>query len=431
MILSTKHIFVRFSTVIMFLVFFLVGCGGGDGDDNGGGFVRPNNQGFFLDDAVNAITYEWGGNPPRLTDENGVFEYRPGTPIQFSVDGIILGTVEPQFGRVLPTDFGTQSVTGLNILQFIQSIDQKPAEPGIDLAGVSLPNVQLNFSSNSFATDPDVIAAVAAAGPSGGGTGTGSLVDRTTAFNRLQASTGLQFNTDGSDFENQVYFPISPGVNEPCLAFFSDIEASPNSGRLEGWGICRDDILLSSDPVEEFEWRMDITNLELEIPTAINPEERVTVQRRGNTGTRIHAILFNECVPCDPNVEPVFTEEVQTFLPAIVLPSFTGTTLLLTASSDGSMVEIDFDNSDNTGTLDNGDTFTWALEFQNKVLELRGTGIPGDILLYHRLVLIEGSVNNGRMMAILATARDTDNSGDLNDAEISAPTYEAIEEFTS
>ncbi|MDH3221340.1 MAG: hypothetical protein OEO19_17555 [Gammaproteobacteria bacterium] len=431
MILSTKHIFVRFSTVIMFLVFFLVGCGGGDGDDNGGGFVRPNNQGFFLDDAVNAITYEWGGNPPRLTDENGVFEYRPGTPIQFSVDGIILGTVEPQFGRVLPTDFGTQSVTGLNILQFIQSIDQKPAEPGIDLAGVSLPNVQLNFSSNSFATDPDVIAAVAAAGPSGGGTGTGSLVDRATAFNRLQASTGLQFNTDGSDFENQVYFPISPGVNEPCLAFFSDIEASPNSGRLEGWGICRDDILLSSDPVEEFEWRMDITNLELEIPTAINPEERVTVQRRGNTGTRIHAILFNECVPCDPNVEPVFTEEVQTFLPAIVLPSFTGTTLLLTASSDGSMVEIDFDNSDNTGTLDNGDTFTWALEFQNKVLELRGTGNPGDILLYHRLVLIEGSVNNGRMMAILATARDTDNSGDLNDAEISAPTYEAIEEFTS
>ncbi|MDH3449543.1 MAG: hypothetical protein OEO18_15470 [Gammaproteobacteria bacterium] len=431
MILSTKHIFVRFSTVIMFLVFFLVGCGGGDGDDNGGGFVRPNNQGFFLDDAVNAITYEWGGNPPRLTDENGVFEYRPGTPIQFSVDGIILGTVEPQFGRVLPTDFGTQSVTGLNILQFIQSIDQKPAEPGIDLAGVSLPNVQLNFSSNSFATDPDVIAAVAAAGPSGGGTGTGSLVDRATAFNRLQASTGLQFNTDGSDFENQVYFPISPGVNEPCLAFFSDIEASPNSGRLEGWGICRDDILLSSDPVEEFEWRMDITNLELEIPTAINPEERVTVQRRGNTGTRIHAILFNECVPCDPNVEPVFTEEVQTFLPAIVLPSFTGTTLLLTASSDGSMVEIDFDNSDNTGTLDNGDTFTWALEFQNKVLELRGTGNQGDILLYHRLVLIEGSVNNGRMMAILATARDTDNSGDLNDAEISAPTYEAIEEFTS
>ena len=104
---------------------------------------------------------------------------------------------------------------------------------------------------------------------------------------------------------------------------------------------------------------------------------------------------------------------------------------MLTASSDGSMVEIDFDNSGNTGTLDNGDTFTWALEFQNKVLELRGTGNPGDILLYHRLVLIEGSVNNGRMMAILATARDTDNSGDLNDAEISAPTYEAIEEFTS
>ena len=429
--LSTKRIPVLF-IFIDFVVIFLVACGGGSGGGSEGGSTPASNQGFFLDDAVNALTYEWGGNPPKQTDENGVFDFRPGTPIEFSIDGIVLGTVEPQAGRVLPTDFGTEAVVGFNVLRFIQSIDQTPADPGIDLRGINLPDVQLDFTNDQFAVDPDVIAAVDAAGPNGGGTGTGVVIDLNTAFNRLQASTGLQFNSDGSDFENQVYFPISPGVNEPCLAFFSDIETSPNSGRLEGWGICRDDIATNpNDPVEDFEWRMDITNLVLEIPTAINPEERVTVQRRGNTGTLIHAILFTECVPCDPNVEPVFTEEVQTFLPALGLPNFTGTTLMLTASSDSSLVEIDFDVSGNTGVLDSGETFTWRLDFNSKVLELRGTGNPGDTLLYHRLVLIEGNVNNGRMIAILATAADTDNSGDLSDAELATATYVAIEEFTN
>ena len=109
----------------------------------------------------------------------------------------------------------------------------------------------------------------------------------------------------------------------------------------------------------------------------------------------------------------------------------TGTTLMLTASSDGSLVEVDFDAIGNTGMLDNGDTFTWGLGFDGKVLELRGTGNPGDTLLYHRLVLIEGNVNNGRMIAILASARDTDDTGDLSDAEVADATYDAIEEFTN
>ncbi len=45
-------------------------------------------------------------------------------------------------------------------MQFIQSIDQTPADPGIDLRGVNLPDVHLDFSDDMFAEHPDVIAAV-------------------------------------------------------------------------------------------------------------------------------------------------------------------------------------------------------------------------------------------------------------------------------
>jgi len=68
----------------------------------------------------------------------------------------------------------------------------------------------------------------------------------------------------------------------------------------------------------------------------------------------------------------------------------------------------------------------------NNVLVLRGTGAPGSEMLYHELILIEGTPGNGAFAALFAGATDTDSSGGVDDTEAAATrVYEAVEELTS
>ena len=420
------------------LACLLVACGGGgDGDDdsNSGGPTGPQSlQGFFIDDAVQALTYETGGNLPQLTDENGVFAFQQSQPITFSVDGIVIGTVNKGLSRITPSDFGSSSV---NIMRFLQSLDQTPLAPGIDLRGVNLPDVQLNFGlgNSSFAADADVIAAVAAAGPSGGGAGTGVLIDQNTALANFGVGTSMVL----PDLRNLAFYPVSAGVNEPCFALLSGNElAPPGSGRYTGQNICQDDIDANPDngPVE-FVWYLDGGLATLDFDFGAGVEERVSVQQLGKTGDgitsdRIHAYVVSECLPCDPFVEPEFEFEVQTLYKALPLPNLNNQTLDLVATSDGTATLAQF-GAGTAGTLDTGGTiepFLWAPDPGFDMLVLRGTG-AGSTLLYHRLILIDGTINNGRLAALLARVEDTNDNDVADAAELGTATYLGVELFRS
>lgn len=399
------------------------GCGGDDGtgpgDDGGTVYTPGPYYGFFLDDAVKGLGYEYDGGAKRLTDENGAFEIEPDTPVRFYVDDLLLGTADDPRTRTTPNDLGS---VGTNVARFIQSLDTRPGQPGIDLTGISLGSSPIDFaySSEAFGTQPGVQAALDAAEVLGG---TGILVTPSEASQRLSAGIGGEF--DAAELMDTAIFPVDPVPDsELCYAmFFADGT---------GFNVCEDDI--DEDPSsagETFRWTVDGAELELEFPAAGTVLERVTVQRLGITGNRISTQTVSECLTCDPNVEPAIEAGVLTVVMPLPLSAadLTNRSILFADAVETTIVAF---NGDGTGTVHaDGEVMdmVWSVGSPlRNVLRVRGTGEAGSLLLYHELFLTRGTAIDGEFVALLGTTTDVDQNGEADESDfVAAGSFEGID----
>jgi hypothetical protein len=403
-----------------------VGCDSstdGDENGNGGGPISSEVYGYFIDDAVEGLQYRVGGGPVETTDLFGTILFEAGSPIEFFVDGVSLGTVSEGLTRITPNDFG---VTSANIARFLQSLDTTPGVPGIKLTGVDLADTPINFNQDggAFAADPIVQQAVAAAASAGA---SGILVSQSAALAELAAGTSTTFET--ADFADVALFPVETGPrNEPCFVRF----------RADGSGesVCQDDIV--DDPsgaAAEFDWAIDGFSAVLDFPSSASAEERVTLQRLGTTGNRISTQVIGERLNCNPNVEPCVEGGVQTMITALPIAAadFNGKTIQFWGAGPTRTATL---NANGTGTLEYSgttDTCEWSVDdgFEN-VLLLSGTGAAGEDLVYHELLLIDGIVTDGTFVALFARVTDTDNDGAISPAEAaSGRRFESVEVLAS
>jgi len=411
---------------LIVFVLMVVGCESstdGDENGNGGGPFNSDAYGYFIDDAVSGLQYRVDGGPVKTTDLFGTMLFESGTPIEFFVDGVSLGEVSEGLTRITPTSFG---VTGTNIARFLQSLDTTPGAPGIELTGVDLADVAIEFnqSGGAFGTDPVVLQAVTAAASAGAN---GVLVSQSAALAELAAGTSTTFET--SDLSDVALFPVDAGIdNEPCFVRF----------RADGSGesICQDDV--ADDPsgaAAEFTWSIDSFEAVLEFGSGITVEERVTVTRLGTTGNRISTQLASERLNCNPNVEPCIEAGVQTMITALPIAAadFNNKTIALAGPGTNRTMVL---NANGTGTWnDNGtvDSFAWSVDdvFDN-VLLLSGLGPAGEDLIYHELILIDGTVNSGSFAGLFARVTDADNDGAISGAEAATGReFESVEALAS
>lgn len=387
------------------------GGGGGGGSGGGSGGAPTEFQGYFIDDAVEDLIVEAASGSVQRTDENGVFSFVIGDQLTFKIDDVVIGSVASGAEVITPGNFGVTS--GLQVFRFIQSMDTTPGTPGIDLTGLDLPNVPINFSqSNSFfENDPAVIAALAASVAAGA---TGVLIDYATA--RANFLAGSNRVIVQADFENRVLYPESmSGPTEPCLVFF---DAGP---ALTGQSVCRDDI--AADPAnaaENFVWAV----VAGEVVIDPDPDTRVTVTRNGTTGNRVHARVQTECLSCDPNLGPTIETELQTFHNAVDIDAVDFSNQSFTLTGAAGSVSASF-AANGTATFDDGlggiETLQWSVDPVKDVLLLRGIGNPGDSdLTYARAILIEGTATSGRYVVLNALVDDTGSDGVADTSEFDA-----------
>ena len=153
----------------------LAACGGGGGSGGGGPKTAT---GYFVDSAVEGLTYTSGGITD-VTDANGKFTYEVGTPVTFKLGGVTIGTATGQ-GTLTPVDLvagGTvDNPEVLNIVRFLTLLDENddPSD-GITLSGTvrdmaaSWPAV--DFGSASFDSDTAMATITSAVGRSLGSLG--------------------------------------------------------------------------------------------------------------------------------------------------------------------------------------------------------------------------------------------------------------------
>lgn len=394
--------------------------GGGDDDDNtnsGPEFF----YGFFIDDAVQGLIYETGIEPPQTTDENGVFRFRIGEPISFRIDDMPLGSIGSGLEVLNPGNLDSPNL-GNQVFRFLQSMDTTPGTPGIDLRGLDLPDTPINFSqSNSFfENDPAVIAALAASQAAGA---TGILIDRLTAQANFLAATNRII--EQVDFEDLVAYPVSAsGPTEPCLVFFN--------ADLSGESVCRDDIVADpANATENFTWFIDNALLIADI----DADTQVTVTKNGTTGNRIHTTVATECVTCNPNLGPTIEIEYQTYYTALPINTidFSGQVLNLSTGSGATIATFAANGTVSFNDGSGVETANWSINPLNNVLLLEGTGTPGATdLSFAKVILIDGSVNDGQFVVLNALVDDTNNDGIADQAEFDINgVYDSVEVQTS
>lgn len=130
--------FNRFFFALAACAFILTGCGGGGSSLSDTGTpqtVATPQSAKFLDSAVSGITVKSGaeGSHVSVTAEDGTFTFVPGTPVEFSIGKMVLGTlvntkILEDSGVATPLTLdsdGTSdaSVKATNILRILQTLD--------------------------------------------------------------------------------------------------------------------------------------------------------------------------------------------------------------------------------------------------------------------------------------------------------------------
>ena len=80
--------------------------------------------GYFVDSPVEGLEYNTTSGLNGVTDKYGRFKYNYGDTVEFSLGKITLGTSEPKYNYIKPTDLTDNNDTVTLMLQTLQSLDQ-------------------------------------------------------------------------------------------------------------------------------------------------------------------------------------------------------------------------------------------------------------------------------------------------------------------
>lgn len=148
------------------LAVMLSACGGGRGHSGESATASAH----FFDSPVEGLEYS-SGDLSGETDRNGLFQYRPGTPVTFSVGNIQLGSCTPS-GVVSPVNLaaGATHIDDapriLNIARFLQTIDaDNTVQNGIRINAATRvaaigESIDFDLDTAEWGDDPDVLAAI-------------------------------------------------------------------------------------------------------------------------------------------------------------------------------------------------------------------------------------------------------------------------------
>lgn len=131
----------------------LTACGGSKSDNNSN--VNPPSSntktGVLTDGPVSGVTYTINGIA-KITNAQGEFEYQEGDSVTFSLGQIVLGTVNAA-ERITPLELADDEQSRLNLLMFLQSLDQNnDHSDGIQITETIISafnNTQIDFSKSS------------------------------------------------------------------------------------------------------------------------------------------------------------------------------------------------------------------------------------------------------------------------------------------
>ena len=245
------------------LLLAMYGCSsGGDSGTTTLPTVTPS-SGLFLDAEVEGLSYTTDSGITGTTDENGTYTFLPDENISFSVGGVNIGTVAAA-PVCTPFDFAAAST---NIARFLQSLDAD-GDPtnGIDIVAANTALANTTVSSDvflaadaaTFASDPDITAALAALAATGA---SGALIDEATALANLATGTNNTFVD--SELSGKVFVVLDPANADIGAMFFAgtgvassifpeDTTAGGGDGSAfdETWDINASGQLVLTDPVE-------------------------------------------------------------------------------------------------------------------------------------------------------------------------------------
>ena len=108
------------------ITLFLTACDSGGGSDSGGATL---NEGVFVDSPVSGLNYQTE-TQAGITDENGIFHYRDGENVRFSIGDVVLGEASAR-ALMTPLHLVDEPVDEVsvthpvvtNIARFLQSLD--------------------------------------------------------------------------------------------------------------------------------------------------------------------------------------------------------------------------------------------------------------------------------------------------------------------
>ena len=122
------------STIISLPLALMLGCGGGGGGSSDSPASVSSFTGVFIDSAISGATYECSSGKVDITNNLGEYTCNVGDTVEFSIGGLILGSV-PVSDTITPnTLFPNNPTAALNLAQFLQTLDSAgDTEDGITI----------------------------------------------------------------------------------------------------------------------------------------------------------------------------------------------------------------------------------------------------------------------------------------------------------
>ena len=138
----------------------MVGCGGGGGSSSSDSGGTTSLTGVLIDSAVSGVDYNCSSGATGVTNMAGEFTCNTGDTVDFSLGGVVLGSVAVGSIITPTTLFPNNPAAALNLAQLLQTFDTDPLTDGISLAGVDLASFitsmggieNIDFTANNFDT---------------------------------------------------------------------------------------------------------------------------------------------------------------------------------------------------------------------------------------------------------------------------------------
>jgi hypothetical protein len=191
--------------LLSLLAFFLVACDGSDSSSTSSNSGDSGVQtGSFIDAPVKGLSYTASpSGRSGTTNQNGEFEYLEGDEVSFSVGSIALGKSIPGVDKQVKV---TSLDAGMLVAQLLQTLDIEPIVDALDVGGIVIPEaVATAISAKLSANDNSVdvlssaeLDSIKAANPSNSVLSAASIVSKQDVLAHIElqiGQQGLAFNT--------------------------------------------------------------------------------------------------------------------------------------------------------------------------------------------------------------------------------------------